>query len=78
MKKYGQSRFHSIIEQLVATTVKFLWAMVIWQFLAWHILGQKMPLSDNFLITGIFTVNSLLIGYWFRRIFNWIHENELF
>lgn len=69
----GQSFKWSVVEQVTATALKFVWAMVIWQILAVFLLGIEMPLEDNFYITGIFTINSVLVGILFRRLFNWIH-----
>ena len=58
----GQSFKWSVVEQVTATALKFVWAMVIWQILAVFLLGIEMPLEDNFYITGIFTINSVLVG----------------
>jgi len=69
----GQSFKWSVVEQITATALKFVWAMVIWQILAVFLLGIKMPLEDNFYITSIFAINSVLVGILFRRLFNWIH-----
>jgi len=69
----GQSSKWSAIEQVTATAVKFVWAMILWQMLAKYFLGVEMPLVENLYITGVFTVNSMLLGFLFRRLFNWIN-----
>ncbi len=66
----SQSKQMSVVETVVGTGIKFVWAMILWQTVAWIILGQRVGLVDNFMITGIFTVNSMVIGYFVRRWFN--------
>ena len=65
-----QSKRMSIIETVVGTGLKFVWAMILWQTVAWLVLGERVGLVDNLMITGIFTVNSMIIGYLVRRWFN--------
>ena len=65
-----QTKRMSVIETVVGTGIKFIWAMILWQTVAWLVLGERVTLSDNFLITGIFTINSMIIGYGVRRYFN--------
>ena len=66
----SQTRTMSAIEAVTGTAIKFVWAMILWQTVAWMVLGNRIALVDNFLITGIFTVNSLIVGYLVRRYFN--------
>lgn len=66
----SQTKMMSAIEVGTSTFVKFIWAMILWQGVAWMVLGERITLDQNFLITGIFTINSLIVGYIMRRVFD--------
>ena len=66
----SQTKTMSVVEVCTGTFFKFIWAMILWQTVAWMVLGERITIHDNFLITGIFTVNSLVVGYLVRRWFN--------
>lgn len=65
-----QTRIMSAVETAVATALKFVWAMILWQVVVGPMFGYDITLGSNFLLTGIFTVNSVVIGYLIRRYFN--------
>lgn len=65
-----QTRTMSMIETIVSTAIKFLWAMTLWQLIVGPMFGYVITLHDNFLLTGIFTINSMVVGYVVRRYFN--------
>jgi len=58
------------IEVCTGTFIKFIWAMILWQTVAYWVMGYDITFSENFVITGIFTINSLIIGYIVRRWFD--------
>jgi hypothetical protein len=68
----GQSRTHSMAETLASIAVGFVISMVI-QALVLPAFGHYITLAQNFWITCIFTVASVLRGYGMRRLFNHLH-----
>jgi hypothetical protein len=68
----GQSRAHSMAETLASIAVGFVISMVI-QALVLPAFGHHITLAQNFWITCIFTVASVLRGYGMRRLFNHLH-----
>jgi hypothetical protein len=65
----GQSRTHSMAETMANIVVGFGASMVI-QALVLPAMGHDITLAQNFWITCIFTVASVVRGYGIRRIFN--------
>ena len=59
----------SLMEAVTNTTVGFIISLITWHFVA---LAMNIPvtMSQNLIITGIFTVVSIIRGYVLRRIFN--------
>jgi hypothetical protein len=68
----GQSRTHSMAETMANIVVGFAASMVI-QALVLPSMGHDITLAQNFWITCIFTVVSVLRGYGMRRLFNHLH-----
>lgn len=66
----NQTRFESLIETSLNTASGFVVAFLVWQFIAAPLMGYTVTLHDNFVITSIFTVASVLRGYVWRRFFN--------
>ena len=58
-----------MMEALTNTVIGFLISSITWSVVAFlfHI---TMPLGDNLVITGIFTVVSVVRQYTLRRLFN--------
>ena len=65
----SQSRRMSFIEASLNTASGFVVSLVVWQLLC-NWLQIPMPLGRNLLITGIFTVVSIVRSYLWRRLFN--------
>ena len=65
----GQSRTHSMAETMANIVVGFAVSMII-QALVLPAMGHHITLAQNFWITCIFTVASVVRGYGIRRIFN--------
>lgn len=70
-----QSRSFSLLETIVSTAIGFLVSMAVLELVnqAWNL---QLRAHDNFLITCIFTIASLLRGYGVRRAFNWYHHKQ--
>jgi hypothetical protein len=68
----GQSRAHSMAEAVANIAVGFLVSVVI---TAWLLpaMGHQVSLSENVLMTSVFTVASLLRSFAIRRAFNHLH-----
>jgi hypothetical protein len=68
----GQSRAHSMAEAVANIAVGFLVSVVI---TAWLLpaMGHQVSLSENVLMTSVFTVASLIRGFAIRRAFNRLH-----
>jgi hypothetical protein len=70
----SQTRRMSILEVCTATVLKFMWAMLIWQYVVAPLFDYNVTIMSNFQITMIFTVNGMAISYVIRRLFNhWQH-----
>lgn len=72
-----QSCLGSFIESNVNTFVGFAGSMLIWEFLVKPLWNLPTNLADNLAITCIFTVWSIVRGYFVRRYFNWrLHRGQ--
>lgn len=71
----GQSRAHSMAETLASIAVGFVVWMAL-QALVLPAMGHHITLAENFWITCIFTVASVLRGYGMRRFFNHLHTRS--
>jgi hypothetical protein len=69
----GQSRTHSMAETMANIAVGFAVSMAI-QAVVLPAFGHHITLAQNFWITCIFTVASVVRGYALRRIFNRLHS----
>lgn len=66
-----QSRLGSFIEANANTFVGFFGSVLLWQFVIDPLWGFNTNFFDNVTITLIFTVWSIVRGYYMRRYFNW-------
>lgn len=71
-----QRRLVSIIEITISTAIGFSLSYVC-AMLVFPLFGFPVTHEQNFAITGIFTVLSLVRGYGVRRLFNWLHLKGL-
>jgi len=67
-----QSRVMSLVETTLSTAIGFIVA-VLTQMLVFPIWGLSTTFADDLGIAAIFTVVSIIRGYWVRRLFNWLH-----
>jgi hypothetical protein len=63
-----QSRKRSLTESIVNTAVGFLISLLI-QMIIYPAFGIPVTFAENIAITAIFTIVSILRGYFIRRIF---------
>ena len=64
-----QSKRDSLMEAVTNTTVGFFVSLLTWAALA-PIMGIPLVWSQNFIITAVFTVVSVIRSYILRRAFN--------
>lgn len=72
----GQTRFASFIESCLNVLIGFGVALLS-QLLVFPLFGIHIPLSQNLAIGLIFTVISIIRSYWVRRLFNYLHTNNI-
>lgn len=72
----SQSRLHSVAESLTSTAIGFVvsWAATPSILAAF---GMKASVATAFGITVIYTVISIIRGYFVRRLFNRLHHASL-
>jgi len=71
-----QTKTQSLIEQLTSTFVGFLLSLLTWEFVVKPIWEIQTSFIENFQITILFTVVSILRGYALRRVFNTLHNKN--
>ena len=66
-----QTKQESFIESLTQTAIGFLVSLFTWYCILWtELFDITVTFADNLLITGIFTVVSIIRGYLIRRFYN--------
>jgi hypothetical protein len=66
----NQTRLESFIEQCLNVASGFIISLMVWTFFivpVWHL---DVNMHQNLVITMIFTVVSIVRGYFWRRFFN--------
>lgn len=76
MAHKGQTRLMSCIEQICNVGSGFVTAMLVWRFFVVPYLGISPQIGTNIKVTFVFTVVSIIRGYCWRRIFNWMHRRD--
>lgn len=71
-----QSRKSSLCESLAATTIGFIVSVVVWQFVVRPLWNLQTSFAENLGITLLFTVISVIRGYYVRRLFNMLNKNN--
>jgi len=69
-----QSKLGSVVETLASVASGFVIA-VITQLIMFPFFNVHVTLNDNLKMTLIFTIVSIIRGYYVRRFFNWIQRN---
>lgn len=73
--KHEQSKKWSLIEATVGVVVGFIVALLL-QIIVFPIFDIDTTFGENFTIASIFTVASIIRGYYMRRLFNWMHHKK--
>jgi positive regulator of sigma E activity len=66
----SQSRRHSLEETLVSTAIGFVISTFLNMFVAPRVLHTTVSFNQNLILIAIFTVASILRGYFVRRHYN--------
>jgi hypothetical protein len=74
-----QTKKGSIFEQCCNIGSGFILAMLLWNFVVIHMIDANgyAALNQNVQITSLFTVVSLVRGYFWRRLFNWLEIKKI-
>ena len=70
-----QSKKMSLIETIVSVAIGYVVALLS-QIVVCPLFDIEVSLIDNLLIGLLFTVISIIRGYYIRRLFNWIDFNR--
>jgi len=65
-----QSRAESITESIINVGSGFMISLCLWIFVIVPIWKIDVTIAENFMITSMFTVVSIVRGYYWRRFFN--------
>ena len=71
-----QKKRHSLLEACASTAIGYVIAFIT-TLAVLPLFGFTPTLHQNFWITNIFTVVSILRGYYVRRLFNYLHAKEI-
>ena len=71
----SQPKKYSLLESLINVFVG-LTINITAQILIFPMFGIYIPISENLMIAGIFTIISILRSYALRRVFNFIHVKQ--
>ena len=67
-----QTKMFSFLEQVANIMSGFIIAVILWHYVVTPYLGIPYNIWDNLIITTMFTVVSILRGYIWRRVGNYI------
>ena len=70
-----QTKKMSIYETIISTSIGFIVSLVLVNIVL-PFYGFNVEMGQSVMITLIFTVASILRGYWVRRLFNHIHNKN--
>ena len=70
-----QSKKMSLIETVLSVLIGYIVALLS-QIVVFPLFDIKVSLIDNLLMGLLFTVISIIRGYYIRRLFNWIDFNR--
>ena len=66
----NQSRLESLIEASINIGSGFIVSLLLWTFVIVQVWNLPVNMSQNLIITGLFTVLSIVRSYIWRRFFN--------
>ena len=70
-----QTKKMSLIETVLSVLIGYIVALLS-QIVTFPLFDIEVSLTDNLLIGLLFTVISIIRGYYVRRLFNWIDFNR--
>ena len=73
MTQIGQSKRWSLIETTIGVIIGFIVALLI-QLAIFPLFDITTSFGENFTIAGVFTVASIIRGYYVRRFFSWLRH----
>ena len=68
-----QTKKWSMIETVFGVVIGFIIALLT-QLIVFPLFNITTSFNENFIIAGIFTIVSIVRGYFIRRLFNWLHH----
>ena len=68
----NQSKLSSLLETCLSIAIGFVVSLALTAYVM-PAYGHHVTMGQNLQITGIFTVASIIRGYYVRRFFNWLH-----
>lgn len=71
-----QSKRQSMVESWASTAVGFVLSLGVWAWIVNPLYGLQTSPLDGLGITAIFTVVSIIRGYYMRRAFNLLHSKN--
>jgi uncharacterized membrane protein len=66
----NQTKLESLIEQTLSTISGFFLSLAVWIFVIVPIWNIQVSMAQNVNITLVFTILSIVRGYFWRRLFN--------
>jgi len=66
----NQTKIESLLETFLNIGSGFVLSLFLWVFIVAPIWNIQVAMSDNFMITCLFTVVSIIRSYFWRRFFN--------
>lgn len=66
----NQSKSESFVEACLNTASGFVVSLLAWRWIVAPLMGLPLDMQSNLIITGIFTVISIVRSYIWRRFFN--------
>jgi len=74
--KEGQEFKHSLVEQILNVGSGWLLSLFVWSFFITPLFDIQTDMSENTIITAIFTAISVVRGLLWRRLFNRIENRR--
>lgn len=68
-----QKQRHSLLEACLSTAVGFVIAFFANLVVMPVVFGFVPSMTENMIATVLFTIISVIRGYYVRRLFNWMH-----
>jgi membrane protein implicated in regulation of membrane protease activity len=66
----NQTKLESLLESILNIGSGFIISLLVWAFIVVPVWNLPVNMTQNFIITGLFTVISVIRSYIWRRFFN--------